>query len=108
MTDNELLLALSDMMDKKIQPLKDEIRDTKLTLENNIADTKLILENDIRVIKLIFENDISPRLQNIESCYTSTYNRYKNSVDDYEQMQADIQLLKKVVREHSKKLEKIS
>lgn len=86
MTDNELLLALSDMLDKKIQPVKDDVRDTRL----------------------ILENDILPRLQNLESCYTSTFNRYKSSVDNYEQIQDDIKLLKKVVREHSVKLEKIS
>lgn len=49
MSDNELLLALSDMMDKKIEPLKSDMRDIKITLEN----------------------DILPRLQNIESCYTT-------------------------------------
>ncbi len=86
MTDNELLLALSDMLDKKIQPVKDDVRDTRL----------------------ILENDVLPRLQNLESCYTSTFNRYKSSVDNYEQIQDDITLLKKVVREHSVKLEKIS
>lgn len=86
MTDNELLLALSDMLDKKIQPVKDDVRDTRL----------------------ILENDILPRLQNLESCYTSTFNRYKSSVDNYEQIQDDIKLLKKVVREHTIKLEKIS
>ncbi|MCM1156718.1 MAG: hypothetical protein NC392_15290 [Roseburia sp.] len=42
MTDNELLLAIADIMDKKIkselqaelQPLKGDIRDIKLHLEN--------------------------------------------------------------------------
>lgn len=62
MIDNELLLALSDMLDKKIQPVKDDVRDTRL----------------------ILENDILPRLQNLESCYTSTFNRYKSSVNNYE------------------------
>ena len=42
MSDNELLLAISDLLDKKLkstlqaelQPLKDSIRDIKLYLEN--------------------------------------------------------------------------
>ena len=55
MTDNELLLAMSDMLDKKLKPIKD----------------------DIQLLKLQNENEILPRLQNIEACYTSTYNRYK-------------------------------
>lgn len=86
MTDNELLLAISDIMDKKIKPLQD----------------------DIQMLKLQNENIIIPRLQHIESCYTSTYDRYKNSVEGYEAMQADIQLLKSVVQEHSEKLKMIS
>lgn len=42
MTDNELLLAIADIMDRKmkamlqaeLQPMKDDIRDIKLHLEN--------------------------------------------------------------------------
>ncbi len=86
MTDNELLLAISDIMDKKLQPLKEEIKQLKLQNENIII----------------------PRLQNIENCYTSTYDRYKNSVEDYEAMKADIQIMKQVIQEHSEKLKKIS
>ena len=51
MTDNEFLLALSDMLDKKLQPLNDKLKKIELTQENIIL----------------------PSLQNIESCYTSTY-----------------------------------
>lgn len=86
MTDNELLLAMSDMMDKKIEPLRSDIRDVKLTLEN----------------------DVLPRLQNIESCYTSTYKRYQSGVGQIEAMQSDIDVMKKVITEHSEKLQKIS
>lgn len=50
MTDNELLLTISDMLDKKLEPIK----------------------NDIHFLKLQNENDILPRLQNIESCYITT------------------------------------
>lgn len=50
MTDNELLLAMSNMMDKKLKPIQESITEIKLTQEN----------------------DILPRLQNIEACYTST------------------------------------
>ncbi len=79
MSNNELLLAISEMMDSKLKPLK-----------------------------LTLENDILPRLQNIESCYTSTYDRYRNTVEDYESMRQDISILKSVVMEHSEKLQNIS
>ena len=41
MSDNELLLAMAELFDKKmetqLQALRDDIRDIKLTLENNIT-----------------------------------------------------------------------
>jgi hypothetical protein len=86
MSDNELLLEISNMLDKKLEPINDRLKNIELTQEN----------------------DMLPRLQNIESCYTSTYNRYKNSVSDYEAMKQDISVLKKVVTEHSEKIREIS
>jgi len=86
MSDNELLLAISDMMDKKLTPVNDKLSRIELTLEN----------------------DLKPRLQNIEACYTSTYDRYKNSVSDYESMKQDLSIMKNVIAEHSMKLQKIS
>lgn len=86
MTDHELLLAISEIMDKKLEPVKDGVRQVKITLEN----------------------DILPRLQNIESCYTSTYERYQNGIAQLESMQSDIDIIKKVVTEHSETLQKIS
>lgn len=82
MTDNELLLAISDMMDKKLKLIKD----------------------DIHMLKLQNENDILPRLQNIEAGYTSTYDRYKSGVAQIDVMQINIEFL----QEHSEKLQKIS
>ena len=49
-----------------------------------------------------------PRLDTIESCYTSTYDRYKDNVDTYESMKQDISIIKKVVAEHSEKLQKLA
>lgn len=72
MTDNELLLALSTLFDKKLKPIEQRLKSIELTLEN----------------------DIRPRLQNIEACYTSTYDRYKNSVEGYETLQDDIEIMK--------------
>lgn len=89
MTDNEILLALSNML----EPIRNDLQDIK---------------SRVKKIELTQENEILPRLQNIESCYTSTYDRYKDNVEDYETMKQDIAILKKVVTEHSDKLQKIS
>lgn len=57
MTDNEMLLTISEMLDKKLKPVNDRLKRIELTQENEIL----------------------PRLQNIESCYTSTYKRFLNN-----------------------------
>ena len=85
MTDNELLLAISEMMDKKLKPINDRLKKIEITQEN----------------------DILPRLQNIEACYTSTYRRYASGIEDLEALKDDMEIVKKVVTEHSEKLQKI-
>ncbi len=86
MTENELLLAISEMMDKKLMPVNDRLKQIELTQENEIL----------------------PRLQNIESCYLSTYKRYQAGIEQIESMRSDIDVMKSVIREHSEKLQKIS
>lgn len=86
MTDNELLLAMSDIFDKKLKPVNDRLKKIELTQEN----------------------DILPRLQNIEACYTSTYKRYQTGIEQIEAIQADIDVIKSVIREHSEKLQKLA
>ena len=91
MTDNELLLAISDMMDKKL--------DARLNP----------IESRIKRIEVdLLENNVIPRLNTIESCYTSTFDRYKDSVDDYESLKQDIAIIKKVVAEHTQKLQRLA
>lgn len=97
MSDNELLLALSDMIDKKLdaklQPLKDDIK----TIKDEQTRINIIIENEIRHdIKLLAEN------------YVPAAKRYEKSTSQIESMQADIEIIKKVVSEHSVKLQKIS
>ena len=85
MTDNELLLAISDIMDKKLKPVNDRLKKIELTQENEIL----------------------PRLQNIESCYLSTYKRYQTGIEQIESMQTDIEVMKSVIREHSEKIQQL-
>lgn len=132
MTDNELLLALSGMLDKKLkaglQPIKNELQ----TMKDDIADMKgeiadirseiagmkgeiasiksnmLIMQNEIRQIKLCQENIILPRLDTIESCYSDTFNRYRTYADKMDSVFEDVELLKTVVTHHSEKLQKLA
>ncbi len=90
MTDNELLLAISNMLDNK--------------LNSHLAP----IENRLTNIELTLENNILPRLQNIESCYTTTYERYKNHADKMQASFDDIEIMKNVITEHSEKLQKLA
>ena len=82
----DLLLTMSDMMDHKLQPVNERLKRIELTQEN----------------------DILPRLQNIESCYISTFKRYQAGAEKIDTMQDDVDILKKVVAEHSEKLQKFA
>ena len=86
MTDNELLLAISEIMDKKLEPIKE-----------NINDIRLIIENELRPnIKLLAEN------------YLPSAKRYEQASNEMAAIKSDVDILKKVVSEHSEKLQKIS
>ena len=96
MTDNELLLAISNTLD----PIRNDMQSIKQDIQE--------IKSRVKKIEITQENEILPRLNTIESCYTSTYDRYKNQVETYESMKQDISIIKKVVAEHSEKLQKLA
>lgn len=125
MTDNELLLAVSNMMDKKLdsrlKPIENDIKSLKgdvLELKSDVSELKsnvsnlnnevTTLKGELHNVKMFQENVILTRLNTIEACYTSTYDRYKNYAERMEANFDNTELLKKVVEEHGKKLQKIS
>ena len=135
MVDQELLLAMSDMMDGKLQPIKEdlaevkeeqqkikedlaEVKEEQKKIKEDLAEVKeeqqrmkddlQDVKNEVHRINLYQENVIQPRLETIESCYTDTYNRYKSDADKMEAAFADIELLKTVVTEHGKQLQKLA
>ncbi len=88
---NEDLLAISQLLDVKL--------DARLKP----------IENRLKRIEVdLLENNVVPRLNTIESCYTDTYNRYKDYAEKMEAAFADIEIMKKVIAEHSEKLQKLA
>ena len=123
MTNNELLLAMSSILDEKLksemqsmgQELRAEMQSMGQELRTEMRSMKEELQSEIQSVRdetmrnsLILENDVLPRLQNIESCYTDTYSRYRKYGDKMDAVFTDVELLKKVVQEHSEKLQNIS
>ena len=87
---SEDLFAISQLLDVKLnsalQPIKDDTRD----------------------IKLVIENDIKPQIQLLAENYVPAAKRFEKASAQIESMQADIEIMKKVIAEHSEKLQKIS
>lgn len=143
MTNNELLLAISTIVQTHTDPIKQNVQDMGTHLENEIKQAKAHLENEIQFIKddvsslksdvsslksdvtilksdvatlkkeqkhtqLLLENEVLPRLQNLESCYTTTYERYASGIQQLDALQCDVDILKSVVAEHSEILQRIS
>lgn len=102
---------------KKIGPLEEQVGRLERRLEKvehrlEIVEGKTdqidsLADRTVR-IEFLLENDVLPRLQNIESCYTSTYQRYVSEVDRVDALQADMVIVKKVVAEHSEKLQRMA
>lgn len=91
---NEDLLAISQLLDTKLDSkLKEELQS---------------LKDDIRDIKLHLENVTDKNIQLLAENYVPAAKRYEKASAKLEAMQADIDILKKVVSDHSEKLKKIS
>ena len=119
MTGNELLLEISNMMDVKIgtlhQTMRDEMKEMENSLQSELQSEMAGMQHemagmkaDICALKMQNENDIIPRLQNIESCYVDTSKRFYMELGQMEDLKQDVDVLKKVVAEHSERLQKIS
>lgn len=109
---NEDLLAISQILDVKlkaeIQPIKNEIQTLRSELQTKLQALDSELHTEIHQIKMFQENVIMPQLNTITDCYTSTFHRYKDSVEGYEALQADNEVMKNVIMEHSEKLQKLA
>lgn len=153
MTNNELLLAISDMMDKKLDarllPIETDMKDMKADMQNMKADMQNMkadmqhmkadmqhMQTDIQHIKTDIKNieervtNIEERVLNIEERVTNielhlenetdkniallaencipAARKYEKETEKIEAMRDDIHIMKKVIKEHSKKLQNIS
>ena len=97
------LKAEVDGLKAEVKGLKAEVDGLKAEVDGLKKEVDT-LKTEIHQIKLFQENIIMPRLNDIEACYTSTYQRYKDHADRMEQTYEDVALLKKVVASHSEML----
>lgn len=73
--------------------MKDDIRDMKRCITG---------------IELHLENVTDKNIQLLAENYVPAAKRYEKAVPEMESMQADIDIMKKVIAEHSEKLQKLA
>lgn len=118
-----LLGEISGMLENMQNSLHAEIAETREALHTEIAETRDSLQSSLRTeiaetrdslqsqltqINLTLEQNVVPRLNTIESCYVSTYERYSQGINQLESIQSDILVMKDVIMKHSTQLAKIS
>lgn len=100
----EALEARADALDAKMDAMDAEWK-ARLAAMDAKWEAKLdAMDMRLKRVEMKLENDVIPRLQNIEDCYRTTFDRYRESVAGYESMQADVEILKRVVMDHSERL----
>ena len=124
MTNEELLVAMSNMMDQrldeKLEPLKkdmSEVKDRVTNIENrvtnienrvtnienrvtNIEERVTNIEDRVTNIEIDIENDIRPGIITLCDAYGKQFDRYSISIESHEKMKTDIEVMKSIVSRH--------
>lgn len=87
--------------------LRDEQRKQREELKE-LREGQKELRDEQKRINLIIENDILHGINILVENYVPAVKRFEKAVERMDAMQADIDIMKKVLAEHSEKLEKIS
>ena len=129
---SEDLLAISQLLDTKLdarlKPMENDIRfirDEQILMrdeQSRLRDEQALMRKEQALmrpeqplmkeeqarINLIIENDILHAINILVENYLPAAKRYENATEKIESMQTDIDIMKKVIADHSEKLKKIS
>lgn len=100
-------------LDEKTDHLQTDMTDVKKHISH--LDEKVDdLQTDMIYVKKhvchldhMVKSEVIPRLKAIEGCYVSTYDRYRRYADGMEGTMADVEQLKRVAADHSRRLRRI-
>lgn len=113
MNNTELLVEIEKLLDRKLDEKLDKKLDEKL--DAKFKEELGPIRQDIQELKTAVHHtnmrldvDVVPRLQTIESCYLDTYERYKDGAEDIENLKGDMELVKGILQEHSRELQRMS
>ena len=129
---SEDLLAISQLLDTKLdarlKPMENDIRfnrDEQIQMRDEqsrlrdeqalmrkeqalMREEQALMKEEQARINLIIENDILHAINILVENYLPAAKRYENATEKIESMQTDIDIMKKVIADHSEKLKKIS
>ena len=99
--DEQILMKDEQALMKKEQTLmKDELK--------LVRDELSLVKNEQTRISLILENDVLHAVNILSENYLPAAKRYESATEKIAAMQTDIDIMKKVIADHSEKLQKIS
>ena len=111
---NDDLKAIAHVVKESISDLEQDVASLKgdvSTLKDDVSTLKdkvSVLEDDVKFIKVVqLENNVIPRLSEIEDCYLSTYERYKEKNEQFDGAMADISVMKTTIEMHSSDIIKL-
>lgn len=121
MSNEELLSAISDIVEAKLKLIKQDIHGLKEEVGSLKEDVRGLqknvgsltsrmdsLEKEVRQNSILLENEVLPRVRTIEKMYVDSSRMFMEKAVQIDGMQDDIDVMKVVIQEHSEKLEKIS
>ena len=109
----EFINDLDDIIDIEVKMEVCVKKDLIVPLPINLNAIDLLYSYDKaelikRVIALHIENTTDKNIQLLAENYVPAAKRYEKAVPEIEAMQADIEIMKKVITEHSEKLQKLA
>lgn len=102
-----------DHLDEKTDRLQADMTDVKKhigCLDEKVDDLQtdmIYVKKHVCHLDHMVKSEVIPRLKAIEGCYVSTYDRYRRYADGMEGIMADVEQLKRVAADHSRRLRRI-
>ena len=124
--NQELLLAISDMLDQKLdekldqkfetelRPIKDDICELKTDVKELRSDVTELqsdmtkLQENVHGIHLYLENEVDYKISLLAENYVPAAKRFEQSASRIDAVEEDVGILKTVVTQHSKMLQQLA
>lgn len=107
MLSNEDLFKISMLLDSKLGTVKKDMSDDMEILKSDIRYIKNNSTSDFKKVSQTSADNISPCLQKIGFNDAVIDKHYQSRMNQMREIKADIDLIKKVLDEHSERIQKL-